>query len=112
VRSGLACILVLSTKNGFAIHEAALEIADFGLAKACNKEYKKNTNSVVTRWYRSPELLLGTTNYGSEIDIWALGCVFGELMMNGVLMPGRDDIHQLKLVWHLCGTPKTVGWRN
>jgi serine/threonine-protein kinase BUR1 len=57
-------------------------IADFGLARAwtpkaimpphAENEY---TNMVVTRWYRAPELLLGCTKYGPEIDLWSAGYV-------------------------------------
>ena len=36
---------------------------------------------VVSRWYRAPELILIETNYTSSIDVWSVGCIFGELMM-------------------------------
>ena len=38
------------------------------------------TEYVATRWYRSPELLVGSTKYGIEVDVWAIGCVFAELI--------------------------------
>lgn len=40
------------------------------------------TDYVATRWYRSPELLLVSDDlpYGKEVDIWAIGCIMGELM--------------------------------
>ena len=41
------------------------------------------TDYVATRWYRSPELLLSTNDYGQPVDIWAIGCIMGELI--GVL---------------------------
>lgn len=37
------------------------------------------TDYVATRWYRSPELLLGYSDYGQEVDMWAIGCIMGEL---------------------------------
>ena len=96
---------LLMDDNGY------LKIADFGLAKVCEPEYKLHTNSVVTLWYRSPELLLGTQNYDASIDIWAAGCIVSEVLMRQVLMPGQGDAHQLELVWYMCGTPRTQGWR-
>jgi serine/threonine protein kinase len=38
------------------------------------------TDYVATRWYRAPELLVGDTQYGPKVDVWALGCVFAELI--------------------------------
>jgi cyclin-dependent kinase 12/13 len=101
----------LKPENILMDSDGTLKIADFGLAKVWSSEYHKYTNSVVTRWYRSPELLLGTRDYDMSIDVWAMGCIFGELMMNTPLMPGTSEIHQLELIWHLCGTPMSAGWR-
>ena len=38
------------------------------------------TDYVATRWYRAPELLVGDTQYGPKVDVWAIGCVFVELV--------------------------------
>lgn len=38
------------------------------------------TSHVVTRWYRAPELILLEKDYGPAIDMWSVGCVFGELL--------------------------------
>ena len=52
------------------------------------------TDYVATRWYRSPELLLGS-NYGKEVDIWAIGCIMRELCDGEPLFPGDSEIDQL-----------------
>ena len=60
-----------------------VKIADFGLARIHNPNPNINkiyTNRVVTLWYRAPELLLGSTNYGPSIDMWSVGCLFSELL--------------------------------
>lgn len=57
-------------------NKGEVKIADFGLARIHNPNpniNKKYTNRVVTLWYRSPELLLGSTNYGPSIDMWSVG---------------------------------------
>jgi len=47
------------------------------------------TDYVATRWYRSPELLVGDTHYGFPVDIWAIGCVFEEMLTGEPIWPGR-----------------------
>jgi serine/threonine protein kinase len=49
---------------------------------------------VVTLWYRAPELLLGSETYDVAIDMWAVGCIFGEFLAYKPLLPGA---------WGLCG---------
>ena len=61
------------------------------------------TDYVATRWYRSPELLVGDTQYGPPVDVWAVGCVLAELITGEALWPGRSDIDQLYLI------RKTIG---
>jgi cyclin-dependent kinase-like len=58
-----------------------LKLCDFGFARSLPKEKQMYdlTDYVATRWYRSPELLLGDTKYGIEVDYWAIGCIMGEL---------------------------------
>ena len=68
-----------------------------------------SNNKVVTRWYRSPELLLETTKYGPEIDIWSIGCLFAELKERQATLKGTSDLHQLDLIYQLCGTPLAPG---
>ena len=51
-----------------------LKLADFGLARFYQKRRRADyTNRVITLWYRPPELLLGTTVYGPEVDMWSAG---------------------------------------
>ena len=54
-----------------------LKIADFGLARGFGIPVKNYTNEVVTLWYRAPEILLGETEYGMDIDVWSIGVIFG-----------------------------------
>jgi len=52
------------------------------------------TDYVATRWYRSPELLL-SDRYNREVDIWAIGCIMGELTDGEPLFPGESEVDQL-----------------
>lgn len=70
------------------------------------------TNKVITRWYRPPELLLGATDYGPAIDMWSVGCIFAELLLQHALFPGVDDHDQLFIIFQTCGTPSSSNWPN
>ncbi|KAI9221895.1 Pkinase-domain-containing protein, partial [Blastocladiella britannica] len=90
-----------------------LKLADFGLAKYAWSEGTAQadlTNRVITLWYRPPELLLGTTRYGGEVDLWSAGCILVELYLRQPAFPGTDEITQLDLVYRTCGTPDTAQW--
>lgn len=58
---------------------------------------------MATRWYRAPELLVGDTQYGPPVDVWALGCVFAELLHGNPLWPGKSDVDQLYLIRKTLG---------
>ncbi|KAL6504903.1 Mitogen-activated protein kinase mmk1 [Orobanche hederae] len=84
-----------------------LKICDFGLARVTS-ETDYMTEYVVPRWYRAPELLLNSSDYSAAIDVWSVGCIFLELMDGKPLFPGRDHVHQLRLLMELIGTPSEV----
>ncbi|XP_010808242.1 cyclin-dependent kinase-like 4 isoform X3 [Bos indicus] len=87
---------ILITKQGI------IKICDFGFARILipGDAY---TDYVATRWYRAPELLVGDTQYGSSVDIWATGCVFAELLTGQPLWPGKSDVDQLYLIIRTLG---------
>lgn len=60
------------------------------------------TDYVATRWYRAPELLLGNV-YGKEVDIWAIGCIMGEITDGDPLFPGESEIDQLFCIQKVVG---------
>jgi serine/threonine protein kinase len=81
-----------------------LKLADFGLARTLSHPAPAAlTQTVVTLWYRAPEVLLGTTVYSFPIDIWSVGCILGELLLNQPLLPGNSELDQLKWIFHLLG---------
>jgi len=61
------------------------------------------TMSPGTSRYRAPELLLGCTDYGFEVDQWAIGCIMGELVDGQPLFPGESDIDQLYIIQRSLG---------
>ena len=68
-----------------------LKICDFGFARQLSKPGAQLSDYVATRWYRAPELLL-SNQYGKEVDIWAIGCIMGEITDGDALFPGESEI--------------------
>mmetsp|Transcript_17581 Transcript_17581/g.41440 ORF Transcript_17581/g.41440 Transcript_17581/m.41440 type:complete len:711 (-) Transcript_17581:347-2479(-) len=82
----------------------SLKLCDFGFARTVSSKAKSElTDYVATRWYRAPELLLGDTNYGKAVDIWAIGCIMGELIDGQPLFPGESEIDQLYVIQKVLG---------
>ncbi|KAJ7393423.1 hypothetical protein OS493_006396 [Desmophyllum pertusum] len=76
-----------------------------------NKGILKNyTPIVVTLWYRAPELLLGTKEYSTPIDLWSVGCIFAELLTMKPLFPGKSEIDQINRIFKELGTPSDKIW--
>lgn len=94
----------LKGSNILLSNTGILKLADFGLARLYAKRREGDyTNRVVTLWYRPPELLLGATKYGSELDAWGAGCIFLELFTRKALFQGQDEIHQLQTIADALG---------
>ena len=82
-----------------------LKVCDFGLARGFDRETENLTEYVVTRWYRAPEVILNSSNYTKQIDVWGVGCVFAELLGRAPLFPGEDYLDQVQRVIGVLGTP-------
>lgn len=80
-----------------------VKVCDFGFARGVPQKGGILTDYVATRWYRAPELLLGCTNYGKEVDFWAIGCIMGELLDGQPMFPGDNELSQLILIQKLLG---------
>jgi len=88
---------ILITKQG------VIKLCDFGFARILTGPGDDYTDYVATRWYRAPELLVGDTQYGPPVDVWAIGCVFAELLSGQALWPGKSDVDQLYLIQRTLG---------
>ena len=63
------------------------------------------TQEVVTQYYRAPEILMGAKHYTTAVDMWSVGCIFGELLGRRILFQAQSPIQQLELITDLLGTP-------
>ncbi|KAM9973030.1 hypothetical protein ACTFIR_012401 [Dictyostelium discoideum] len=83
---------------------STLKLCDFGSAKILIKG-ETNVSYICSRHYRAPELIFGSTNYTTTIDVWSLGCVLAELLLGQPLFPGENGIDQLVEIIKVLGTP-------
>jgi len=94
------------------INKEALELklADFGLARAFGIPVRSYTHEVVTLWYRAPDVLMGSRKYSTPVDLWSVGCIFGEMSSGRPLFPGTSDADQLTKIFTTLGTPSEESW--
>uniref|UniRef100_A0A8D8RJC0 Cyclin-dependent kinase 8 n=1 Tax=Cacopsylla melanoneura TaxID=428564 RepID=A0A8D8RJC0_9HEMI len=109
---------------GEGIERGRVKIADMGFARLFNNPLKPLADLdpvVVTFWYRAPELLLGARHYTKAIDIWAIGCIFAELLTSEPIFHCRqEDIKtsnpyhhdQLDRIFSVMGFPLEKDWED
>jgi serine/threonine protein kinase len=103
----------VKANNLLYTNKGCLKLADFGLSRpyADHHHGALLTPTVASLWYRPPELLLGATTYTqASLDIWATGCIFGELLQGCPLANGKDEIDQMDKVVQCLGVPTVADW--
>lgn len=102
--------------NLLIAEDGTLKLADFGLSRAFGSPDRQLTVQVFARAFRAPELLYGLkksrVQYGPAVDVWAMGCLFGQLLLRDKdpLFPGNSDLDQLGKIFALLGTPTEETW--
>jgi len=81
-----------------------LKLCDFGSAKVLTRG-EPNIAYICSRYYRAPELIFGSTDYMTTIDVWSYGCVFAELLLGHPIFPGESNVDQLVEIIKVVGTP-------
>ena len=100
----------LKPQNLLVNKEGELKLADFGLARAFGIPVRSYTHEVVTLWYRAPDVLMGSRKYSTPVDLWSVGCIFGEMSSGRPLFPGTSDQDQLQRIFKVLGTPTEDIW--
>lgn len=93
-----------------APNQLIVKIGDFGLARVEEIPVKKYSHEVVTLWYRSPDVLMGSALYAYPVDIWSMGAIFFEMATSKVLFSGRHEDEQLLRMFWLLGSPTQETW--
>jgi serine/threonine protein kinase len=84
-------------------------ISDFGSAKILSTTKTANVSYICSRYYRAPELIFGEKYYDTSVDIWAVGCVFAEMILKKPIFCGSTSLDQLVSILRVLGTPN---WKN
>lgn len=100
--------------------DGQVKLADFGLARVFQSPPRPLVDDglVVTRWYRAPELLLGSRHYTPSVDVWSLGVVFGEMLLSSVMFRCTKEgdaeetfqKEQLLKIFQTMGRPDLASW--
>ena len=103
-------ITPLQPSNVLLNSECQVKMADFGLARSVAQLHTEEGNPVLTdyvatRWYRAPEILLSSTRYTFGVDMWACGCILGELISGKPIFPGTSTMNQLDRILEVTGRP-------
>ncbi|CAD8157394.1 unnamed protein product [Paramecium octaurelia] len=89
--------------------DCIVKLADFGLARTVNASSEDDvpilTEYVATRWYRAPEILLGSQKYSKAVDMWSIGCILGEMILGKAIFPGTSTTNQVEMILEILGTP-------
>jgi len=102
----------LKPSNILIDSECFVKLADFGLARSVlsydddTAPVPVMTEYVATRWYRAPEIVLGSSQYSKAVDMWSVGCILGELIIGKSIFPGKSTVNQIELIIDLLGKPK------
>ncbi|XP_070786588.1 cyclin-dependent kinase 15 [Enoplosus armatus] len=101
----------LKPQNLLISYLGELKMADFGLARSKSIPSQTFSSEVVTLWYRPPDVLLGSTDYSTALDIWGAGCIFIEMLQGAPAFPGVTDVfEQLQKIWTVLGVPSEDSW--
>ncbi|XP_056154669.1 mitogen-activated protein kinase 15 [Lampris incognitus] len=90
--------------------DCLIKLCDFGLARSLYQIQEDAGNPalteyVATRWYRAPEILLGSTRYTKGVDMWSIGCILGEMLLGKALFPGTSTINQIEKIMSAITRP-------
>lgn len=100
----------IKSNNLLIAADNTLKLADFGLARNFGNPDDDMTYNVITRFYRPPELLLGSSHYGGCVDIWSSACVIAELTIRDFFLPSMTDLEQLSVITETFGVPTEQEW--
>ena len=95
----------LKPSNVLLNSDCLAKVADFGLARSFGKDDTEGdvvfTEYIATRWYRAPEIVLGSQKYTKAIDMWSVGCILAEMITGKATFPGKSTLNQIELILEL-----------
>ena len=99
----------LKPSNMLINSDCVMKLADFGLARSVAFDHEGEppivSDYIATRWYRAPEIVLGSKCYTKAVDMWSAGCILAEILLEKVLFSGKSSLNQMELIIKLLGRP-------
>jgi serine/threonine protein kinase len=100
----------LKPSNILLSADCHVKVADFGLARSVSGDDDETSSQILTeyiatRWYRAPEIVLGSQRYSKAIDVWSVGCIMAEMITGKAPFPGKSTLNQIELIIELLGRP-------
>ncbi|CAL5400745.1 unnamed protein product [Camellia sinensis] len=89
---------------------SVVKIADFGLARKFSSPPGEYCPEVVNLRYMPPEILLGSHEYSTHVDVWSVGCIFAEMIDHQPLFDDLSDKDHLHKIFSIMGTPDATAW--
>jgi len=101
----------LKPSNILLNSDCLVKVADLGLARSVAMKEEGAapvlTEYVATRWYRAPEILLGSQKYTKGVDMWSMGCILGEIILGKPIFPGTSTLNQIDRIMVITGRPSS-----
>lgn len=95
----------IKPENILLDREGNIKFADFGLAKKASFMQRRKSNTIVSLWYRPPEIILGSEDYLLGVDMWSMGCILAEFYTHKPVFQTRNDAEALDRAFRILGYP-------
>lgn len=108
LHSGFVIHRDLKPSNVLVNSDCVIKLCDFGLVRSIAAKEDAEpvlTEGVATRWYRAPEVLLGSRAYSTPADVWSFGCIIYEILAKRPLFAGNSTMDQIERICQLTGYP-------
>jgi mitogen-activated protein kinase 15 len=99
----------IKPSNVLVNEDCVAKLCDFGLIRSLEDGQDERTpvltEYIATRWYRAPEILLGSRKYCQAVDVWSFGCMLAEVLRGKPMFPGNSTLNQIERVLTWTGPP-------
>lgn len=93
----------LKPSNVLMSNDNTVKIGDFSISRTYNLPYNKYSKEIMTLWYKAPEIFLGSNSYSISIDVWSIGCIFGELLTGNPIFQCDNELSMLNILTEVFG---------